>query len=111
MLTNTDATLYRREYDSATRLDAWKRVYLPEVWWYENEESAVTTDGRQVADVFTVRIPDVDVEVKKGDYLVRGDCVIEMQTVKDLEGLEHFEVTSANYNRFGGSPHIKVKGV
>lgn len=110
MLTNTDATLYRRAYDPSTRLDGWERVYLPAVWWHEAEQSSVTADGRQAADVYTVRIPDISVTVKKDDYLVRGNCGIPVQTAKDLAGTDHFKVSGANYNRFGGSPHIKVTG-
>lgn len=110
MLTNTDATLYSRIYDPQARLDEWRRVYLPAVWWYGAEQSSVTTDGRKTADVYTVRIPDLTVQVKKDDYLVRGDCRVEMQTAKDLGGTEHFKVSGANYNRFGGSPHIKATG-
>ena len=110
MLTNTDATLYRRAYDPSTRLDEWKRVYLPAVWWHEEEQSSITTEGRKTADVYTVRITDLSVQVKKDDYLVCGNCSIPMRTAKDLAGTDHFKVSGANYNRFGGNPHIKVTG-
>lgn len=110
MLTNTDATLYSRKYDPSARLDAWERVYLPAVWWHKSEQSSVTTDGLKTADVYTIRIPDTGVEVKKDDYIVRGNCPVKMQTVKDLEGTERCRVTAANYNSFGDSPHIKVGG-
>ena len=110
MLTNADATIYRRKYNPSTRLDEWEREYLPAVWWHESEQSSITTEGRKTADVYTVRISDITVQVKKDDYLVRGDCSIQIQTAKDLAGTDHFKVSSANYNRFGGSPHIKVGG-
>ena len=42
--------------------------------------------------------------------MVKGDCCVEMETVKDLEGLEKTKVTSVNYNMFGDNPHIKVVG-
>lgn len=111
MLTNTDATLYSRKYNPSARLDEWERVYLPAVWWHKSEQSSVTADGLKTADVYTIRIPDICVEVKKDDYIVRGNCLVKMKTVKDLEGTEHCLVTAANYNRFGDSPHIKVGGV
>lgn len=38
MITNTDATLYSRKYNSETRLDEWERAYIPEVWWYKVEK-------------------------------------------------------------------------
>ena len=50
-------------------------------------------------------------KIKKDDYLVKGDCKVDMQTVKDLDGLDKTRITSANYNTFGGNPHIKVVGV
>ena len=110
MLTNTDATLYHRSYNPATRLDEWERVYIPAVWWYEAEQSSVTTEGRKTADTFTVRIPDITVLVKKDDYLVKGQCSVQIKTAKDLAGTEHFKVSAANYNRYGGNPHIRVTG-
>ena len=82
-----------------------------EVWWYKNEKSQITTDGLKQADTYTVRIPDTSVEIKKDDYLVKGDCKVDMQTIKDLDGLDKTRITSANYNTFGGNPHIKVVGV
>ena len=46
MLTNTDATLYHRHYNPATRLDEWGSTYIPALWWYEAEQSSVTKIGR-----------------------------------------------------------------
>ena len=110
MLTNTDITIYNREYDSETRLDSWRRVYVPEAWWYKNEKASITTDGLKSADVYTIRIPDTSVTLKKDDYIVKGNCNVAMETVKDLDGLEKTRVTSVNYNTFGGNPHIKAVG-
>lgn len=110
MLTNTDATLYHRRYNPVTRLDEWDSTYIPALWWYEAEQSSVTTEGRKTTDTFTVRIPDTTVLVKKDDYLVKGQCSVQMKTAKDLAGTEHFKVSAANYNRYGGNPHIKVTG-
>lgn len=110
MLTNTDITIYNREYDSETRLDSWRRVYVPEAWWYKNEKASITTDGLKSADVYTIRIPDTSIVLKKDDYAVRGNCCVDMRTVKDLEGLEKARITSVNYNTFGGNPHIKAVG-
>lgn len=110
MLTNTDITIYNREYDSETRLDSWRRVYVPEAWWYKNEKASITTDGLKSADVYTIRIPDTSITLKKDDYIVKGNCNVAMETVKDLDGLEKTRVTSVNYNTFGGNPHIKAVG-
>lgn len=107
MLTNSDATIYSR--NRADSGDTWTRVYVPKVWWYENSGSTITTNGmKSNASVLTVRIPDISVQVKKGDYIVKGECGIMMESVKDLEGCAGYCVTGANYNRFGANPHIKV---
>lgn len=111
MLTNTDITIYNRQYDSRSRLDIWVRVYVPEAWWYKNEKSSITTEGLKQADAYTIRIPDTDVVLKKDDYIVKGKCDVEMQTVKDLDGLERTKITSVNYNTFGGNSHIKAVGI
>ena len=111
MITNTDITIYSRECDPSTRLDKWKRLYVPESWWFKTEKSSMTTDGLKCADAYTVRIPDISVKVKKDDYIVKGMCTVDMKTVKDLEEQEKMRVTSANYNTFGDVPHIKVVGV
>ena len=110
MLTNNDITIYNRQYDPETGLDRWIRVYVPDAWWYKNEKASVTTEGLKSADVYTIRIPDISIVLKKDDYVVKGDCCVEMETVKDLEGLEKTKVTSVNYNMFGDNPHIKVVG-
>lgn len=109
MITNADCTIYSRIRNGSSD-DAWLRQYVPECWWFENAKSAITTNGLKSANVLTVRIPDLSVVVKTGDYIIKGDCSIEMQTVKDLPESEYFVVTGANYNRFGMNPHIKVVG-
>lgn len=110
MLTNTDITIYNRKYDTQSRLDTWTRVYVPEAWWFKNEKSSITTDGLKQADVFTIRIPDTSIVLKKDDYIVKGKCDVQMKTVKDLDGLEKARISSVNYNTFGDSPHIKAVG-
>lgn len=109
MITNADCTLFSR-IRGATE-DSWEKQYIPAVWWHLNTKSSITTDGLKSADVLTVRIWDVSVRVKKGDYLVKGNCPVQMQTVKDLRDYECFCITGANYNTFGDSPHIKVVAV
>lgn len=111
MLTNTDVTIYRREYDEASRQDKWVKTYVPVAWWFKEEKSTLTPEGRVNADVYTIRIPGTDAVIKKDDYIVRGNCNIKMETVKDLENVEKVRVTSVNYNAFGDNPHIKVVGV
>ncbi len=111
MTTNTDITIYSRVCDPLTRLDKWKKIYVSAAWWYKNEKASITTDGLKSADIYTVRIPDTSIELKKDDYIVKGNCPVEMQTVKDLESLEKTRIISVNYNAFGDNPHIKAVGV
>lgn len=56
----------------------------------------------------TVRIFDLNVSVGIGDYIVKGECPVDMVTVKDLKQYEYYKVTLANYNDFGDNRHIKV---
>lgn len=111
MLTNTGVTIYNRNYSKALGYDEWKKTYIPKVWWFKEEKSTLTAEGRINADVYTIRIPGTDAVIKKDDYIVRGNCNIKMETVKDLENVEKVRVTSVNYNAFGDNPHIKVVGV
>ena len=108
MLTNTDITIYDRKYDPESRLDTWSRVYVPEAWWYKNEKASITTEGLKQADVFTIRIPDTSIALKKDDYIVKGNCTVTMQTVKELDGCKKTRITSVNYNTFGDNPQIKA---
>ena len=110
MLTNSSCTIYSRKHNPSSDYDEWERQYVPKCKWYENTKSNITTNGLKSADVLTVRIPNLSVSVKKGDVIIKGPCDIEMQTVKDLAGIEYFKVTGANYNTFGRNPHIKVVG-
>lgn len=110
MLTNTDITIYNRKYDPESRLDTWKRTYVPAAWWFKQEQSSITTEGLRIADVYTIRIPDTSIALKKDDYIVKGNCDVVMETVKDLDGLEKTKITSVNYNTFGSNPHIKAVG-
>ncbi len=111
MITNSAVTVYSRQYDSEKRLDIWERTYVKDAWWNEAESSAITSEGLKRADTFVIRIPDITINIKKDDYLVKGICDIDMATAKDLKGTECCKVTSANYNTFGVNPHIKVGGV
>ena len=110
MLTNTDITIYNRIYNHHTGLDTWKKTYVPEAWWFYDAKSTVTTGGTKNTGNCIIRIPDISVVVKRDDYIVKGDCSIEMVTVKDLQKLEYIKVLGANCNTFGGSQHIKVVG-
>lgn len=111
VLVNTDLTVYNRSYDTESKQDTWRKQYVPEAWKYKSEQSSLSSEGRNSADVYTIRIPDTSVTVKKGDCIVFGNCDRDISTIKDLRGLEYVKVSAANYNTFGNNPHIKVTGV
>lgn len=111
MITNTDITIYNRVYDPDTRLDTWKRKYVEKAWWYYDDKSTVTTDGAKGGGSATIRIPDISISVRRGDYIVKGNCIVEIQTVKDLKEYEYIKVLGANCSAHGGNPHVKVVGV
>lgn len=111
MLTNTGITVYSRNYNKAFRRDEWEKTYIPKAWWFKEEKSTLTAEGRINADVCKIRIPGTGAIIKKDDYIVRGNRNMKMETVKDLENVEKVRVTSVNYNTFGDNPHIKVVGV
>lgn len=108
MLINSDCTIYSRI--PSGDYDEWKKTYVEECWWYEAAKSDITTNGLKSADVLIVRIPDMTVAIRKGDIIIKGDCGIEMKTIKDISKHKYFVVTSANYNNFGSNKHIKVVG-
>lgn len=110
MLINSDCTIYSRIRDPSSGLSMWERQYVEKCWWFVETKSTVTTEGLKSADVLKARIYDLEVKVKKDDILVKGDCQIEIETVKDLVGYEYFKSVTVNYNTFGDSPHIKVVG-
>lgn len=110
MLINSDCTIYSRIRDPSSGLSTWERQYVEKCWWFVETKSTITTDGLKSADVLKARIYDLEVKVKKDDILVKGDCKIEMETVKDLAGCEYFKAVTANCNTFGDNPHIKVVG-
>lgn len=110
MLTNTDLTIFHRVHDPVTRFDKWERTYVDAAWWFKDSKATLNIDGLTVADVYYVRIPDTSLVISKDDYLVKGDCGVDMQTVKDLEGYEKTRATTVNINTYGDNPHIKVVG-
>ena len=111
MITNSDCTIYSRIHNPSSGYDEWEKQYIPQCWWFCDTKSEITGNGMKTGDLLTVRIPDLTVIVKKGDYILKGDCEAEIQTVKDLPEGQYFKVTSTNYDAFGESPHIKVVAV
>lgn len=111
MLINASCTIYHRSIDPETGYSIWERQYVPQCWWFVDTKAAVTTEGLKSEDMLSVRIPDTTIVIKKDDYIVKGECPVEMNTLKDLVAYEYYKVTKANYNMFGNCKHIRVVGV
>lgn len=113
MLSNSDCTIYSRTKENGNT--AWKRLYIPKVWWYENTKSSITENGiktgNYVSNILTVRIPGTSAQIKKDDVIVKGNCKTDIKTIKDFSSIEYYKVSGVNYNDFGGNPHIKVVAV
>ena len=109
MLTNADCTIYTGIPSSGEMV--YKRQYISECWWFLDTKTAITTEGLKTADILKLRIPDMTVQVKKGDVVVKGDCKIEIETIKDLKKRQYYKVIKVNYNDFGDEPHIRVEAV
>ena len=111
MLTNASCTIYHRTSSPSDGYDLFEKIYVPECWWFLQNKAVVNSGGMEGGKVLTVRIENMDVKVKIGDYIVKGECPVAMETVKDLKGYEYFKVNLSNYNDFGDSKHIKVVAV
>lgn len=106
MIGNTDITIFHRVNNQFTNPQ-----HVDGCWWFAKHKSTPTTSGLISADETTIRIWDMDVKVSKDDYIVKGCRKNPIDSVKDLHGLDYIKVTGANYNSFGGNPHVKVVGV
>lgn len=110
MLTNSDCTIYSRICTDGSSESQWRRQYVPECWWFVETKSSITNEGLKSADILHLRIQNLGVKLKKDDILVKGNCTVNVQTVKDLADHKYFKATTVNYNQFGENPHIKVVG-
>lgn len=108
VLTNASCTIYHRTSSPSDGRDVFEKTYIPECWWYLQNKSVINNGGMTDQSVLTIRIYDLNVKVKKGDYIVKGECLVDMVTVKDLKAYEYFKITLANHNDFGDNQHIKV---
>lgn len=111
MITNTDITIYSRKYNPVTQMDEWEREYVSDAWWFKEETISTSKEEIKSTARYVVRIPNINILLKKEDYIVKGKSNIEIETVKDLHDTENLKVISLKYNTFGDSPHIKVVGI
>ena len=118
MISNTDVTLYHRTRNGAASSDTWTRTYLSfdgspgsGAWWYTSSSGSITNDGYKTAETNTIRIWDTSLDIAIDDVIIKGECAIEMTTIKDLKGVPYKKVVGANPNFWGASPHWKVVAI
>lgn len=133
MTTNTDITIYNREYDPKTRLDIWHRTVIENVWFKTDNKVQHTDSGLKSSDAYKVRIPEespsktyLDPEayakaenkdrywtLQLDDIIVEGKCTLEIEKPADLTATHkrYLKITSWSDNRFGGLPHWRVGGI
>lgn len=137
MITNTSLTIYNRRKNRKTGFHEYVRHFIPEVHWYTDQKIKVADKGSgggiESADVYKIRIPEEQLRdyiapeefvrlsdeeigakwtVENQDLFVKGECVIDIKSVADLEKLHktYGAVNSWSDNRFGGLPHIRIGG-
>ncbi len=100
MITNTSCTIFRRNGESLIKI-----LYSP-CMWQETEGYEAKKFGEKNADKAAVFIPDINADVRKGDYIVRGIC----DTLTDKQVYSALHVNSIDYNDFGSAnmQHLKL---
>lgn len=111
-------TLYHKTYDKEKRIETYQHTVVHGCSWFVKTASEVTEKGMVYADNYTIRIPlenaPKELIFSKGDYVLKGEVIIENATANDL--LKHtgdvFLITSYSVND-KGSPytnHIRTSG-
>ncbi len=115
---NETITIYHKSYDEEKRMD----VYLPTVIegcsWFVKTQSAVSEKGMVYDDTYIVRIPlnhaPDELIFTKGDYVLKGEVLIEDATANDLLKYKDkvFLITSYAVNDKGSAytKHIRISG-
>ena len=133
MFVNGDITIYNREYNSRTRLDAWHRTVIRNVWRYADNKVAQTDSGLKSSDAFKIRIPKkspskryLDPEsyakvknkekywtIQEDDIVVFGACNLDISKPSDLKEnhKRYMKVVSWSDNNFGSMPHWRIGGI
>lgn len=109
MYTNTDMTLYKREYDHTTRLNKLVRHEIKGVMWQDSKGANVNKSGMETADSVTVFVPlaNMTVEPKIGDYMVKGITTLEVTRISELEKLEDARVITKVDKKDYGSASMR----
>lgn len=120
MYTNGSMTIYNKYLDKTTRLDAFKKTVIDNVFWDEKKASNRLQSGLKDADQVLVLIPFEDLDMEKyvspkqfkgegftfkvGDRIVRGSINYEITKGADLDKeYEAYTITSVDKKDFGSS--------
>lgn len=115
MITNSEMTLYHKEFDETKRLEKWTRYNYDKVWWFGGK-GANTQKGYENANDVQIRIPyilNTNLDIKNisiGDIVCKGNIELEIQKQSDLDGIETYNITAINNNTFGNEQHIHIGG-
>lgn len=133
MLTNASCTIYNRRINPNTGGYEYVRHFIPAVHWHTKQKVAVSDKGVNSADIHMIRIPEEQLSnyllpeeyhklsyeeqltvwtAENQDLFVRGECNVNIQSIKDLEKLHvmYGAINSWSDNRFGGVSHIRIGG-
>ena len=92
MTTNADITIFNKWYNRETRLDEWKRTQIRGVNWYGGQAVAVTDNGLQSADTYTVRIPAASAPQGKQFVLPENYASADSAALTDLWTLQSGDI-------------------
>lgn len=120
MYTNTNITIYNKYFDKDTRLDAYKRKVIRNVFWDESEGTNRLQSGLIDADKVLALIPFESLDMgsyvapnqydgkddtftfKIGDRVVKGEITLEITKSTDLDKeYKAYTVTSIDKKDFG----------
>ena len=116
MICNSKLTIYHLSgLDVSTNFEKYTRYNYDNVWFFGGEGSGINK-GYENANNCDVRIwyelnEGLDINnFAKGDIIVKGELLTDIETQQDLEGYEVYNITSINNNDFGNNQHIHIGG-
>ena len=115
MITNSEMTLYHKEFDETKRLEKWTRHNYGKVWWFGGK-GANTQKGYENANDVQIRIPyksnkNLNItDFSIGDIVCKGNIEKTITNQSELNGIEFYNITAINDNTFGNEQHIHIGG-
>ncbi len=114
MLTNTNLTVYHKDFDPDKRIEKWIRNSY-EVWFHGGVGSS-TNKGYENSNDVQIRIPyDCNenlniLDFGIGDILVEENIKKDIITQQDLSEYQVYNITSIVNNVSGFNKHIHISG-